>query len=280
MNKKNRFKNQLQLFQVLDFYWKCLKPGVNYSKRVQCGYGNGVRISYPERYIKPYLWTYLNQTKSKTWEKRLIKETFPEQLQTKMPVRKTVPNNNPVIFARGMMGCPMFFEYKVPNGIFRENARGRLVEKRKEYRVNISNDAIERISTPIIFKPVISEDNTVFIYVLFDNDVISAANTEQSKTFVFSCEEKQDDCYVPIPNSQEVNIDISPSSINYLQLIQQYHFFIGTDKQMSDSIFYGTSISGAERKFKMIPRNFRWKNILGQTEMKENLISFLQVEHN
>lgn len=280
VNKENAFENQLQLFQVLDFYWKCLKSGVNYSKRVQDRYGNGVKILNPKFYIKPYLWTYLNQTKSKTWEKRLIKETFPEQLQTKMPVRKTVPNNNPVIFARGMMGCPMFFEYKVPNGNFRINANGRLVEERNEYRVNISNDAIERISSPIIFKPVISEDNIVSIYVLFDNDVISAANTEQSKTFVFSCEKKQGDRYVPIPNSKEVNIDISPSSIDYLQLIQKYHSFIGTDKQMSDSIFYGTSISGAERKFKMIPRNFRWDNILGQTGRNENLISFLQVKHN
>lgn len=273
----NRFEKQLMQFQVLDFYWKCLKSGINYTKRVQGREPNDVKRQNPERYIKPYLWTYLNETKNLTWEKRLIKQTF-NQLETIVPNRGIVQNNNTPIFARGMMGCPMFFEYKVPKEKFYRDKKGRLVEEKEEYRVNLSNEEIERISSPIIFKSVFSDDTTVSVYVLFDKDIITAAEQKQSKTFSFTCERMQKRQYVPIEGN--VTIDIAPSSIDYLQMIQKYHHFIGTDKQMSDSIFKDTGIYGDARKFKMIPRNFQWKNILGKTGNNENLISFLQVKHS
>ncbi len=272
----NMLNKQLMLFQTLDFYWKCLKSGINYSKRKQ-DRNNSVKILNPERYIKPYIYTYLNQVRFKTWEKRLIKETFP-QLKTKTPNRYIASNNNQPIFARGMLGCPMFFEYKIPQGTFHPNNEGRPVEDKKEYRVNISNSEIERISSPIVFKPTITDDNEVSVYILFDDEVIRAAENETSVSFSFTCERKEGKEYIAIDGN--VSIDISPSSIDYLQLIQKYHFFIGTDRQMSDSIFYDTDIKGDNRKFKMIPRNFRWENILGQTDNSENLVSFFQVKHN
>jgi len=276
INRGDSFENQLQLFQVLDFYWKCLKSGVNYTKRVQDKYRNGVKILYGERYIKPYLWTYLNTIVQRTWEKKLIKETF-SKLQTKTPKRSIHPNNNTAIFARGMMGCPMFFEYKVPTGEF-ETRNNKLVEKKEEYRVSISNNEIERIASPIIFKPIIANDNMVSIYVLLDNELISVADSTQSKQYTFTCEKKCGNNYVPIDGS--VSLNIEPMTINYLQLIQKYHYYIGTDAEMANSVFANTKIVGDARKFKMIPRNFRWDNILGQTDANENLISFFQVKHN
>ena len=165
LDKNNdSFSKQLMLFSVIDFYWRCLKSGINYTqRRVE---GNNVQINYSERYLKAYLWTYLNlsiQYKIPdnvfTWEKRKLKKSFP-QLITPLPQREYTDNSNQVVFARGLMGCPVDYEYRIPK-----------VENGKDYIENhtilienyVSNpiddndrkDIIERIASPIFFKPYI-----------------------------------------------------------------------------------------------------------------------------
>ena len=74
--KEDKFERQRILFSVLDFYWRCLKSGINYTKRIPPRNGIGdVQIKNSERYIKSYLWTYLSQKKY-TWEKRYLKREF------------------------------------------------------------------------------------------------------------------------------------------------------------------------------------------------------------
>lgn len=263
---------QFQLFSVLDFYWKCLKSGINYTKRIVGK--DDVTYKNEERYIKSFLYTYLNTYKGKTWEKRLIKQSF--GLETPLPNRNICENNNEVIFGRAMLGCPNFFEYRVPQGKLDEFSSKRK-ELTKEYRVLIKNKEIERIPTPIIFKPVITTkkdtkktETIVSVFILVDNDIYTSIEKSNNKTFEFTLEEKNGKDY--IPTGKNLNIKISPSDIDYLDLIRKFHSFIYSNKEMANAIF-GKEVKQDDRKFKMLARNFQWENILEGN----NLVSFYQI---
>lgn len=284
------FRKQLMLFSVIDFYWRCLKSGINYTKRKIIG--NDVKEIYPERYIKAYLWTYLNlssQYKAPnnvcTWEKRKLKYDF--HLETTLPIRNYTDNPNEAVFARGMMGCPVNYEYRIPTAKLDDQGK-EIIEKHtisiKNFVENQTNDnerknIIERIASPIIFKPYI-EDTKVYVAVLFDNDLIIKIKEipEQKRNFEFTCK------------GNSTTIPIAPECIDYPDLIEHYNSFLSSNTQCINSLWgnyeknkydktgkwksyvvvnknkdgkiesrkcFGESIA-----YKFIPRNFKWKNIL------------------
>lgn len=269
---------QYRLFKTIDFYWRVLKSGINYTRRFIDNEGD-LFMKHDMRYIKSFLWKYLND-KDKNWEKREVKNHF--SLETPFPVRHIANANNPV-FARALLGCPDKYEYRIPLGTTFKDNYNKWRENSKTYIVNIENaerdkeKKIERIASPIIFKPVISNDNrTATVYILIDKSIISALNKHSDLSFIFSCETN------PIP----LSLSIESDSINHEDLIVKFHRYFWSDPEVSDKIFFGSNLKREDRKFKMIPRDFDWKNILGEKsetksnfnakEGNEKLVSFFQ----
>ena len=179
---------QNKVFQVIDFYWKCLKSGINYTR-------NGASN---DRYIKAFLWIYL-ASKKQTWEKRMIKRAF--NLTTGKEVEE---HNYTPSFARAILGLPDKFEYRNKGAIVdighNENPK--------------NDDFIARIPSPIVFKPIIENKSNrwiVKVLLLSDNSPIDKLREISNKTFRFSCRGR----------NQLLNID--PNVIVLEDLICQYH---------------------------------------------------------
>lgn len=243
VDKIDDFDTIKGVFDVVDFYWKSLKTGVNCTKRIINRNGNIVRIK-PERYIKSFLWTYLNK-KNKTWEKRQIKNAL--SLECNRPNgEKVEENNNPVFFARAHMGCPISgFTYKVPQSRLKDRKR----EDVRTIDVKISSDRkkdIERIASPIFFKPVFHQivdnktqkvKNVVSIYILYDKCQIQSLYNAPDTNYCFSGNDKTTS--IPL----FVNDNGKRFEIDFHELITEFH------KSLD---------------FKLTPRNYKWENVLGE----------------
>lgn len=219
---------QKQLFQVIDFYWKCLKSGINYTRNGQ----------YPNRYIKAYLWTYLNERKS-TWEKRKVKETF--NLTTGQE-RAENPNNP--FFARAVLGCPDKFEYR---------NKGKIVGIEHSSEKN-SEDYIARIPSPVVFKPIF-EGNTVRIYILVDETPIEKLRESKNLVYNFVCD------------NQLLTMNVDPNVIDIGELIKGYHAYL--DNTVRNKAFANederesfdqNNEPGGRHWF--IPLDFKWRRII------------------
>lgn len=245
VDKIDDFDTIKGVFDVVDFYWKSLKTGINCTKRFIDRNGNIVRKN-PERYIKSFLWTYLNRKNiNKTWEKRKIKNAL--SLECNRPLREKVEeNNNPVFFARAHMGCPISgFTYKVPQSRLNDRKR----EDVRTIDVKISSDRekdIERIASPIFFKPVFHQivdnktqkvKNVVSIYILYDKCQIQSLYNAPDTNYHFSGNDKTTS--IPL----FVNDNGKRFEIDFHELITEFH------KSLD---------------FKLTPRNYKWENVLGE----------------
>ena len=227
-NNKDLFET---IFNVIDFYWKCLKSGINYT----------MNKKFPDRYIKSFLWIYLNN-KEQTWEKKFIKEKF--NLTTGEERKE---NPNPPSFARALLGMPDKFEY---------------INKNKTVNV-ISNTQIERIPSPYIFKPIVN-GNKVDIYI-FTNIGIKKQlqNTDKvNRSIDFKVEVKKG-----VFQTEELTIE--PDIINYKELISKYndHLFENVNgivlNNISEDVYLsqnGIKIKDDEKWF--VPKDFKWRNIV------------------
>ena len=232
------------VFSVIDFYWKCLKSGINCTKRIDEG-GRVVR-KFPERYIKSFLWTYLDR-KGKTWEKRTIKNTL--HLECIRPSGETTSVNNKIaFFARAHLGCPINgFTYRIPQGRFETNYKGKRKEKTNTVEVSIKNtndSLLQRISSPIIFKPVFHEKSgkdVVSVYILYDREQIEALYGATDTTFIFSA--GKDSCKLPL----FINDGNKRFMIDFHDLINEFHKYMN---------------------YSFIPRDFNWRNILGEKKVE------------
>lgn len=239
---KFKFQSLQQIFEVIDFYWKCLKSGINYTK--------GDKES--GRYIKSFLWKYYNNIlkDGSTWEKRMIKQSF--NLTTGSEVKE---NPNEPKFVRGAMGCPEFYEYK--------NKGSKVAVK--HICDEKDDNFIARIPSPIYFKPEIVGD-VAKIYILVDKKVEESLKNVNNRTFKFSC------------GGKSINIDL-PSSINYSDLLTKYHSSLANPNfTEEEKINYEDNL---QRNFRrtlpstmkwFIALNFKWQNILGNQIVSINTI--------
>lgn len=240
-NQIQPLEQQYQIFATLDFYWKCLKSGINYTRNGQ----------YPDRYIKSFLWCFFNPKGTErlhnTWEKRFIKQQF--HLTTP---RDVVENNNQPTFARALLGCPSKYEYK--NYDTTINIKHSEPESEENF--------IARIPSPIIFKPII-EHNEVRVYIMIDANIERRIIDIQNRTFDFS------DGH----NTCQLNI---PDSIDYHELIKKYHFYLCKDENVAMAMygdngrdfFIDTNPDLEEATNWFIPLDFRWNNIIGENVVK------------
>lgn len=241
------FKKMFDLFSVIDFYWKCLKSGVNYTRREVL---NGTIIrKNRDRYIKSFLWTYL-EGEGVTWEKKKIKNGLYLECRHAKGDGKILSNERPYFFARAHLGCPIDgFTYRIPQGRNIKDKKGREVEEIKSVDIILDNDKnIKRIASPIIFKPVfheVDDQKVVSIYILYDEQIITALQKENEVIFNFKRKKGQPTESVKIPlfllDDQGQKL-----TLNYYNLINQFHKSLGT---------------------KMVVRDIKWNNILGDEEV-------------
>lgn len=253
-----RIKN---LFDVIDFYWKRLKSGINYTVRCIDDKGNVTRENIGW-YEKSYLWIYLNKKKC-TWEKRQVKTDLGLDCFRIATDPKIIPNSNPAFFARAHLGCPIDgFTYKIPQGKIAKDRNGNLLkykEKIQEQEVKknivVDNDKdIKRIASPIIFKPVFFHKKQpdgkitdfVSIYILYDKETINALQNIEDAIFTFR---KENDLKMKsrLPLFIRDKKDGKRFLLDYHDLICQYH--------------------RSFKYWKMIARNYNWENILGKREI-------------
>lgn len=255
-NNMSRYDTVKELFNVIDYYWKFLKSGINYTKRNKSD--NGITRSFSQNYHKAFLYEYLDN-KGATWEKRIVKTQL--NLESKKaagdPIQ--IPNDNPYFFARAHLGCPVNgITYKVMKGTFHLNRKGKMAEDTDTVDVTISNDnGIERIPSPVIFKPVffqvIREDkktqrkirvNVAAVYILFNNDLIRYINNLNDTNFDFTNKKNKKTVTVPLfardRNDNRITID-------YHELISDFHRSLG---------------------WKMVPIDYKGSKILNNREIR------------
>ena len=237
--KISKKKRQEQLFKVIEFYWKTLKSGINYT---QYDYKTST-YRFPERYIKAYLWKYLNEDikNKQTWEKRKIKEFFN---LTAGSGRERPENTHPASFARALFGLPDKFEYK---------NKGKTVEIKHSANTR-SDDFIARIPSPIVFKPVITVEDSK-IYILINNSSIEQLKKLTNLTFTFVC-------------GPEMSLNVDPNIIEIQELIVSYSKYLHDIVRLKafETIdetknYAKLNNIGANTNW-FIPLDFNWQNII------------------
>lgn len=229
----NEKKKQKILFKILDFYWKCLKGGINYKGG----------------YIKSYLYYYLNNLISPayTWEKRSIKTTF----NLGRLSRNTTPNNNRVIFARALLGCPEKYLYGEK-------------EVSVEHYTDNEEQKIARIPTPIYFKPVCN-GNYVYIYILFESSIIEKLRNIADITFRMRYKER----------SLDLSVEPFIDENNYMSFIEEYHEYLNSNEDVLDALYKeiprekyadGQGNSLDDESYGFVPKDYNWNDILGNMQ--------------
>jgi hypothetical protein len=197
-----------KIFEVIDYYWKRLKPGINYflfDKKTN----QKKRIEYK----KSFLYQYINDYYDRNWEKRKIKEFF------HLGNRHTDDRNSKTpTFARALLGMPDKFEYRNKYG--------------NKITVSISHSEIERIMSPITFKPIIDGDS-VTIFILIKDEHFAEIKPD-TKDFKFSKDGKS----MTLPLN--FNID-------YCDLLKKYgEYFQKENKENGKAEFYPIRFNGSD----------------------------------
>ena len=170
-----------KVFEVIDYYWKRLKSGINYSynrKLEKC-----MASTNPELYQKAFLYKYLESPKisSFNWEKRKIKRDF---------FNKSIPPSpKDEKFARAFLGLPDKFTYAKTSEFCNPTKPKTYIKTRIELDIEHKEKdefkKIDRIPSPIIFKPI-QIDRHFNIYILFGevDDSHSVTDKEFSLSIV------------------------------------------------------------------------------------------------
>jgi len=150
---KSSCDNSKELFIAIDYIWKAIKSGINFSK---CNRGKLDNTNYS----KPQFFDYLNSLngKKKNWEKAWIKETF-------MGVE--FKGDYKPFFFRALLGLSDKFEYK--GKVKYCNDKYKKQKAFYDFTISITNDDIERIKSPITFKPIKTKQGFI-IYLLLDKN--------------------------------------------------------------------------------------------------------------
>lgn len=255
-NKLGKPKNRFEiLFGIIDYYWKCLKSGINYTHRkIEDGQ---VKRDRTDRYKKAFLWTYL-EGKGQTWEKRQVKLALGlEGVPAEDDPNRQEHTTNP-FFARAHLGCPVNgVTYRVATGKMGNNGR----EQTDTIDVSITNSGgIKRIPAPITFKPVyhslLTGERLVTVYILYNQPVIKALQgLKRDINFTF----KRKD------NGRNVRVNLFPENasevaLDYEKLITEFH--------------NSYRVPGNVQKSGMKPKDYNWNDILG----KDRLVKFQYVK--
>ena len=152
-------KDFRKVAEVIDYYYKRLKSGINYSwdhKKEKCHGG---------RYQKAFLFQYLEKHKSYTWEKRWMKEKF-----LGLGAKSATPH-----FARAFLGLPGSITFRKTEEPCNSDAGSKLhvshtkdIEITHEATVAARRDGreIQRAPSPLTFKPVRCGSDAYKVFIL------------------------------------------------------------------------------------------------------------------
>lgn len=233
------------LFTAIDYYWKFLKSGVNYTKRE---IENGKIVRLPESdedrealYNKAFLYEYLNDDRNDlggiTWEKRKVKtDLYLESEQASNDDWKVQENPNRSFFARAHLGAPGdTMQYRVATGVIITDKDGEIKEDFKNEKLSITNNysqELSRIPSPIVFKPVIDGLN-IKVYMLINMEVVKAIQfLPDDTTFTFTKESTGERSIVNL--FVEVK-DGNKFIFNYAALLAAYHKYMKNNLPVIDS---------------------------------------------
>lgn len=146
-------------FQVIDYYSKRLKTGINFT------YHDKAINHCSGEYKKSFLFNYI---KTNTWEKRWLKEKFINL----SPDPKAIDPK----FTRALLGLSDKYSFMDKSKIkdCKCNSEPTKVAHSFKFEVKVSSNEneeskkIERIPSPVIFKPIIHGDRTI-IFLLLEN---------------------------------------------------------------------------------------------------------------
>lgn len=148
-------KDVKKLYDVINYYWKGLKSGINYTKD---------NCKDSSRYKKSYLYKYYDAQKpSSKWGKKYIKEHF-FSVSYK---NKNRAKNTDEFFERALLGLPDKFSFMRTNTNQCKPASDIKIETKID--ISAENSDIERIKSPITFKPIL-KDNIFLVFILFNKD--------------------------------------------------------------------------------------------------------------
>jgi len=146
--------NPSDIFQIIDYYSKRLKTGINYTRHDRAS------DRCAGEYKKSFLFNYI---KTNTWEKRWLKENF-INLSPNPDSKALEPR-----FTRAFLGLSDKYSFmdKTKLKDCKCNSEPTKVAHTFKFEIKVSSDEIERIPSPVIFKPVILGDKT-FIFLLLE----------------------------------------------------------------------------------------------------------------
>lgn len=212
-----------KILQVIDYYYKRLKSGINYS----CNNGN--RHNNTESYKKSYLFKYYDEKrKAKSinynWEKKWIKKKF-------WGIADDSVENK---FIRGYFGLAGNFSFKLPNNdccAKKENSDRASCQCKVGMEIAVKDETktVERIKSPITFKPIVekNDDNRflVKVYILINPMDAKEINFAKAIDFNFSpklsIKSNKFENGIKKPNKENLNLDNTRNVANKFESLKQ-----------------------------------------------------------
>ncbi|MDP3437112.1 MAG: hypothetical protein Q8S04_07695, partial [Bacteroidales bacterium] len=143
--------NKKIVFGVINYYWKRLKSGINYTDDNEST--KSLQGEYKPSFLRDYIKNY-------RWEKRWLKEEF-------MKLKKTAGSLDEK-FARAMLGLPSKFSFLDKGRLKKYSPTENKIALNYSFDVTVkAPEGIDRIPAPITFKPIIT-GYQCYIFLLID----------------------------------------------------------------------------------------------------------------
>lgn len=201
--QRGRFRD---VADAIDYYYKRLKSGVNYSHDRRTGRCDG-------HYEKSFLYKYLEANTDYFWEKRWLKEQF-FGLTPKAQKKK---------YARAMLGMAGSVTFRQTDEPCNPHPDKTIIGRGEAKDIEISHastkeeeklgQVIARIPSPIIFKPIRCGADAYKVFILIDP--MHQLKQITGKKFKFKA------------RREEHTLETPDKLINYRDLIQSYHNELG-----------------------------------------------------
>lgn len=196
--------NKSKVFSVINYYWKRLKSGINYT------YDYNVTKSIEGEYKPAFLKEYINNNiKNYRWEKRWLKEKF-----MGLP---SLPRDKKPKFARALLGLPSNYIFLDASSLKKYSQSENKIAPSYSLKLNVkSKSGIDRIPSPIIFKPIL-EDSSCSVFLIIDKSYEKWDIIDKSFSFI----------------NGNVKLDLKTPDDKLIigELIKEYNNSIGNDSR-------------------------------------------------
>jgi len=268
-----------KIFETIDFFYKWLKSGINYS------YDKNAKICHVGRYYKSVLFQYLESiypttiTLGENWEKKWIKESY-----LSLPVLS--PPKYISKYYRALLGLSdkhTFTKAECNKDVEFVSILQLNLYKKELQNLHFNSD-IDRIKSPYTFKVIEIAKSTTKVYILIDKSNIDEIYSRSlNKTFTFFIKNEFKIRYDIGPKNYDLNFKYTNNNLNELDdhlnrlklhlsdltlrstynQIKKYKNEFQTIELPNTPLDYKALIdyfSSTHPRFKA--KDFKWKNIL------------------